>query len=253
MARYEIKRKGEKEFTQYTSPSEILGQLEKGFHFYNWIAELCVKENDKTAWTKKRDATADIGLEFHGLVETYINIKIKEQMPDMRMLLKDYNVNIKQMFYQFLLFEKNNVKKFLESEKPVVHEELCCAGTADFVFLDKENKICLCDLKTKNGIYGKEPAMQVSFYASARTTMSGDYEVKFKQDGQSWVKTFSYEPMFIHYTAILCIYRDFFNMDFIPVKEKDAPYLLQGFLRLLDYFYIISARKLNNKRAKKRQ
>lgn len=236
----------------YPSVTEILGQIDKGYNFYNWIAEICVKENDKNAWIKKRDKTADIGSAVHKLIEIYINIKIKKQIPDMYILLKDYDILVKQMFYEFLLFEKTYVKEFLESEKPVVNEVYCFAGTLDIVFIDKNNKVCLCDLKTKNGIYGKEPAMQIESYKLCRESMQGSYKVKFTQDDQSWEKIFNYDKIKIDYTAILCIYRDFFWTDFIPTKSKDILYLKIGFLKLLEYFYVIAARKLNNKRARER-
>jgi len=220
--------------------------------------------------------TADIGSELHKIVEAFINIKISmydvqetmfEGKITQEMYFLDYvskqKYNLKQMFYQFYNWQKKKVKKFIESEKPVCHKELCAAGTCDFLYQGFNDKIYMTDLKTtsfkpyKNKKTNKidyklkahypEHEIQDSFYCKARENMSGKYKVRFNQYNNNWTKVFNYKKVKIDGCKILYIERDFFNLYCHNVKDIENRQ--ECFESLLTYYYKVSKRQMNNYRA----
>lgn len=277
MARYEIMHVGiDKEFIQYTSPTVILGQLSKGDALIQWSADMAVNyikdtseyrtkddqeafivygrtvfSNAQYAWKKKRDNTADIGSELHALVETYINLRLNRDIDKVNEFMdhvKTLDINLKNMFYQFIVWQRKNVKRFIESEKQVVHTELCYAGTLDFTYEGFDNKIYCVDLKTSNAIY-KEHEIQIVSYKYARESMTGSYIIK-STFGDEYDKTIKSDSLKIDKCAILNISRDFFTLVFKIVRDEE--YKQKSFEALLSHFYISAKRRLNNKRAKAR-
>jgi hypothetical protein len=278
MARYTIKKIGtDKEFIKYTSPSTILGLLSKGDNLLVWSAEMAsnyIKNNseyrtkgeDKAyitygdrvfkdavyAWKNKRDNTADLGSELHSLVETWINMKLrdenKDKFDDFLYYIKQKGIQLKTMFYQFLWWEKQNVKRYIESEKTVVDTELCYAGTLDFCYEGFDGKIYCVDLKTSNQIY-KEHETQVVSYKYARESMKGVYIVH-SNFGPEYDKRIEADLLTIDECAILNISRDYFHLHYKIIK--DVEFKQKSFEALLVYFYTSAKRKLNNKRAKAR-
>jgi hypothetical protein len=284
MSRYEIKQIGvDDDYISYTSPSEVLGQLGKGDGLMQWGVNQAVDyvldrfnttspltatdiNDSRTAWKQTRDDTADVGSELHYLIETHINKRMQGLKPPYFITLE---VKLKQMYYQFLAWERKNVKRFIESEKPVLHRDLACAGTLDFVYEGYDGKIYCVDLKTSKTVY-KEHEIQVVFYKHARESMygkvygdnhendvfdfemiPGKYKVKFKQDCKQWVKIFDYSLISIDHCAILRISRDYFDLQFKVVR--DVEYKMKAYEALLTYFYTVSKRKLNNPRAVERR
>ena len=146
-------------------------------------------ENARYAWKNYRNVTADLGTQLHNLVESFINIRFKKLEDQHNIKYMDISseieylryiytldTNLKQMFYQFYIWQRDNVKQFIASEQTIVHEDLCYAGTLDFIYIDNEDKIVCCDLKTSNNIY-KEHEIQVCAYKTARESMEGKYEI----------------------------------------------------------------------------
>ena len=276
MVRYEIMKVGvDKDFIQYTSPSVILGQLSRGDFLLYWatgeaikyIKERCYDdcgdgyvsvsektlEKSKNAWKNKRDKTADIGTELHDLVEAYINMKLhkadQKQFDKFKEKLQNRKNNVRDMFYQFLVWSKDNVKKYIESEQHVVHKSLCYAGKLDFGYLGKDSKTYCVDLKTSNAIYSNHE-IQVVSYKYARETMDGEYVIK-SSFGKLYDKTLKLNKIKYDKCAILNISRDYFYLDFKVVKDEH--YKQESFKALLLYYYVSAKRKINNIRAKERR
>jgi hypothetical protein len=241
MARYTI------DGIKYPSVTTVLGLLGKGDALIQWAVNVSLEAKDKLGWKKYRDNTADIGSELHRLIETYINILLKDEEPIVKLLLKDASDNLKQMFYQFLVWENKNVTKYFESEKSIVHKDYCYAGTCDFVYLNKDNEVCMVDIKTSNAIY-PEHKTQVNAYMIARNSMQGNYNILFNVKNKEWEKDIFYPAFSIKKAEILLIARDDFYL-----KHEDCTdvYKTQAFLYLLSYYYTIAKRRMNNKRCRK--
>jgi hypothetical protein len=287
MARYTIKQVNEKDFVEYTSPSVVLGQLSKGDMLVQWSADMTadyiksystwiiesknitsvaidnIIQDARYAWKNKRDNTADIGSELHALIETYINLRIKNtNIDDFLNHIKRKTGNIKIMFYQFMIWEKKNVKRFIESEKTVVHTNLCYAGTLDFCYEGFDDKVYCVDIKTtsfkpykqkdkktdyKMNMYYKDHEIQVVSYKYAREAMTGSYVVCTNTHD----KTIVADNIKIDGCKVLYIERDFFNL--IDHDVKEVKLKQKSFEALLVYFYTSAKRRLkNNKRAEQR-
>lgn len=280
MNRYALRKQPEKDFIQYPSVTQITGQIDKGEGLLQWAVNMAVdyiKETDdlghaleinlrdqyfaikeyvlnnaRAAWKNKRDQTADIGTELHDIIEKYIkhSIKVKNALwldnDQIRSHLKDRSPELIQMFMQFLLWTKKNVKRFIESEKPVCCTEKCYGGTADMIFQNFNNEIVLCDLKTKNALYGDDK-FQVAAYKFARESMQGKYDVLFY--GKK--TTYEYKPIKIDRIAILKIARDYLDLEYKDYT-KEYDFSIRSFLSLLSFFYMSKQRRLNNYRAKQR-
>ena len=233
---------------KYPSPSIILGELAKGEGFYRWIGKEALKNKKEDGYKIYRDSTASTGSELHNLIKCFIKMKIEGKHGSTKELLKDYDSQIKSMFMQFFFWQKDHVKEFLESEKPIVHEKECCAGTFDFSFIDQSGKKIIVDLKTSGYIYDTH-IMQVNFYKYARESMCGTYKIEFNQDNAHWTKYFKYGIISYDDCAILRISRES-KLQYKVVTDK---YKLQAFLLVLSYYYTVKKRRLNNNRAKNRK
>lgn len=309
MSRYKAKQLNvDKDWIEYVSPSQILGQLSKGEGLTQWAINCAIDyienykdkyigdfdgfhkplknvrinpemlEESRTAWKNIRDNTADIGSQLHILVEKFINIKIsmyKTTMYEGKKTKESYFLDyiskqpyqLKQMFYQFYVWQKKHVKRFIESEKPVIHRDLAYCGTLDYIYEGYDGLIYCDDLKTSNSIY-KTHETQVVSYKYARESMNPvksidmfesfvndneptKYQIQFNQDGNTWTKTFNYPLIKIDKCGILRISRDFLELEYKIVKEEENK--MRSFKALLTHFYSISARRLKNARAKNRK
>jgi hypothetical protein len=233
---------------EYPSPSIILGELAKGENFYNWIGREALKTGKEDGYKISRDKSASIGSELHNLIECFVKMKIEERPGNIKYFLKDYDSQIKSMFMKFFHWQKENVKKFLESEKPIVHEKECCAGTFDFSYIDHSGRKIIVDLKTSGKIYDTH-IMQVNFYKHARQSMCGNYKIMFNQCNAHWTKCFEYDIIKYDDCAILRISRES-ELEYKVVTDQ---YKLQAFLLVLSYYYTVKKRRLNNNRAKNRK
>lgn len=245
MARYLI------DDVEYVSPTEILGLLGKGDALLYWASDLALKHNDRNAFKKFRDNTKDIGHDFHTIVESFINMKIQKIKNESFMKQEVFNdYNLHQMFLQFYSWQKKNVKQFIKTEGQVVHEDLCYAGTYDFIWEDFDDMIHLTDLKTKNVLYGEEK-FQLSAYKEAYESMEKEtYKIHNKVNGNEWDVILKHVPLKIDYIDILKISRDYFEEIELKDFSIDHERNFQAFDGLLDYFYYSAKRKLNNKRVK---
>jgi Fe-S-cluster containining protein len=267
---YKIQKLGvDPEPLSYINNTSITGLLDKPYlkqwavdlaikhirdNCYNEISgyHLCELDFDIMANAHKQrlNETADIGSELHKLVEQYVNIRLNinkwDYIRDFEDYIKAQAYNLKQMFYQFYIWQKKNVKQFLESERFVVHQELCYAGTLDFIWLGYDDKIYCTDLKTSNSIY-KEHELQCSAYKQARESMEGEYKIYCQYGNENWIKVYNYDKMKIDEVSILNIERDFFNLEHKIIKDVDN--LQVAFNYLVGFYYAFAKRRLNNNRA----
>ena len=237
----------------YVSATTITGLLGGGDALVQWAVNESFKQNNKQGWKKMRNETCDIGHEFHSLVEIYINIKIKGNIPDLNVLFpKEIDINLRQMFYQFLVWEKYNVKFFILSESQVVNEKFCYAGTFDFIYINMNDDVCLVDIKTKNEIY-PDVKMQLSAYKHAIESMTEKkYIIHCERNGNEWDKSLVHSIIKIDKIQCLKIARDFFDLQLYDYTN-DEKYAWSAFCGLLQFYYNFKKRRANNRRAKERR
>ncbi len=126
-----------------------------------------VKKRASLAWREKRDQAGSTGTIVHELCQQYIEKRIEYEQknatykPEMPI-----NDTVQQAFTKFLLWERQNVKRWIATEKVVYSRKQNCAGTLDCLYISLDDKLCLADIKTSKGIY---PSFnyQVAFYKYA--------------------------------------------------------------------------------------
>lgn len=299
MAKYKIQKLNvDKEPLTYINTTDITGIIDKSAFLKQWAADLTIDyiedtkkqyteenkeclyyhvewndfdkilENARNAHKQKLEETRDIGSELHYIVDLFISGYNTGLNNDVKHFTKDYDADIKAMFMAFYDWQKENVKEFLESEKVVCNQELCYAGKLDFIYIDMNNNIVCCDLKTSNDIY-KEHQLQVVAYKMARESMYDkipgedykndvfDFEFKdatykiYKEfNGQKWHEKINYPKIKIDKCGILNINR---NAELNYKEVKDVDNLQNAFKGLLSFYYAYANRRLNNYRAKERK
>jgi len=103
----------------------------------------------------KRDEAADAGTLAHQMVENYINDvnilpsldQISGEIPD------DIFIKAKQGFDNYLNWSQNNKMIIVAQEMELVSEEYKFGGCPDAIAYDSQNRLCLLDWKTSNGVY----------------------------------------------------------------------------------------------------
>lgn len=103
----------------------------------------------KLAWRVKRDSAGDIGTLVHKWIEQHINWKLgkgeKPELPENDVL---NNAAIK-----FMSWAKEEQITFTDSEKKIYSLKHNIAGTCDFLYITKDGKLGIGDIKTSKGIY----------------------------------------------------------------------------------------------------
>lgn len=118
--------------------------------------EQVCKEAVKAHERNKLDA-ADVGTVAHKAVEQWIKTKKQPKLEG----------KAKHIFDNFKLMVKEEKIKFLESERSIYSRKYWYAGTYDFL-CDIGGELYLGDLKTSNGIYGREYFAQMAGYEICR-------------------------------------------------------------------------------------
>lgn len=137
----------------------LLPKIEEG----KKISEKDIVEALYASETTKEKA-ASLGDDIHAWIERYIshrlNLKGFEDMPEM-----PENPAVLTGVTSFLEWEATHKVKFLWTEKVVYSKKYDYIGTADFG-AKVDGKVCLCDIKTGNGMYNSVRA-QTAAYAMA--------------------------------------------------------------------------------------
>lgn len=100
----------------------------------------------KRAHTKARDKAGDKGTIIHEKIEEYVNQCLNENNGEPMEASGNY-------VEQFAHWARENVSKFVFSEKRLYSEKHWYAGTVDIIYRDKNDKLWIADVKTSNGIY----------------------------------------------------------------------------------------------------
>lgn len=118
---------------------------------------------------------ADLGTQIHDWCEQYIKFKLKEKGATMPEMPEDPQVA--QGASAFLAWEKEHKVKFLWTEKVLYSLKYDYIGKGDFAAV-VDGLICLCDIKSGNGMYNSVRA-QTASYAKA-----DEEESKIKYGGR---------------------------------------------------------------------
>ena len=118
---------------------------------------------------KTKDKAADLGSVIHEWCEAYINHQIDPKKHPMPEMPEDANVQVGAT--SFLEWVDNHKVKFISSEQVFYSKKHDYIGTGD-IKAHVDGKLCLCDIKTGNGLYNSVRA-QTAAYAKADEEESG--------------------------------------------------------------------------------
>lgn len=101
------------------------------------------------AWKMKRDAAGDMGTLVHLWIEEYIKWKLgKGEKPDL-----PENPILNKSAVKFLSWAKAEGITFTDTERKIYSFKHNIAGTCDFLYVTKDGKLGIGDIKTSKGIY----------------------------------------------------------------------------------------------------
>lgn len=111
------------------------------------------------AWRMKRDAAGGIGTLIHDWIEGYIKWKLKlGEKP-----IPPENDILRASVTKFLLWERAEGVTFTATEKKIYSLKHNIAGTCDFLYVTKDGKLGIGDIKSSKGIYDSF-SLQVAAY-----------------------------------------------------------------------------------------
>lgn len=177
--------------------TNVLKIISKGEAFDNWLRSK--GQESKTLLSE----AGDIGSSLHQRLE-----EIGKGIPINREALKDQE---KAWVEKFDQWSKENIEKFIETERPVWSLKDGYAGTLDSIVLLKGGQVtALLDYKTSKYIYDTYD-LQVSAYVKAyeemfKVKINTAYILRFdKTDGKLEVK--EVKGIHVHYEVFLCALR----------------------------------------------
>ncbi len=179
----------------------------------------------------------DTGTIVHDLIEKYIKFE--------SMTSEGLNQEVDKSFSAFLTWEKENINKWLESEKKIYNEKICYAGTMDALAEMKDGKIYLIDFKTSKGFYDGYDE-QLSAYRYARGHLR-DCEIEFVHSVKD--KIFKKKEQFPHVEIDGMGILRLDKLTGMPEwKDYSDKYerSLKAFFTLTDYYYLAKNRRLKN-------
>lgn len=116
------------------------------------IDELTISTIAKSAplaWRVKRDSAGDLGTLIHAWIEEHIKWKLgKSEKPDMPVHEGMVSATLK-----FLQWEKEEGITYTDTEKKIYSIKHNIAGTCDFLYVTRDGKLGIGDIKTSKGIY----------------------------------------------------------------------------------------------------
>lgn len=98
----------------------------------------------------KRDSAGESGTLAHLMVEAHIN---KEALPSPDEYPKEIWEQASQGYSNYLQWAENNKIIIVDQEMEMVSEKYKFGGCPDAVGYDSQNRLCLLDWKTSNGVY----------------------------------------------------------------------------------------------------
>lgn len=209
------------------------GEVSKIYQITDEILTIAEKEYKTVSKT-----ALDVGSQTHDLIKNYIRSG-KDKTS-----IKNYSDEVQNAFLAFLEWEKKNDVTWVESEQPIVHIEICYAGTLDaLAYLN--GKLTVIDFKTSKKIY-PEYKMQVAAYVYARNYISGETVKCVNREGEQY-DIFYQGYGKIEHGGILRIDKETGIPEYKDVS-KEILVQFDCFLHLLDYYYASADRRLKNNR-----
>ncbi len=177
------------------------------------------------------------GTIVHDLIEKYIK--------EGSIVVGKSNHEVDNSFSAFRNWERENINKWLESEKKIYSKQYCYAGMMDALAEMKDGKIYLIDFKTSKGFYDGYDE-QISAYRYARTNLR-DVKVKFVHDkkDQIFEKVEDFTNVNIDGMGILRLDKLTGMPEWKDYSDK-YDRALKAFLTLTDYYYLSKNRRLKN-------
>lgn len=169
-----------------------------------------VLEEARLAHRKKKEKAGDAGTDVHGSLEQIIKTSITQHeglIPESIEALWN-----NEQVTKFCNWARENKVKFLVSEMRVYSEAHWFAGTLDFL-CEINGKRFIGDIKTSNGIYGREYFAQCAAYRLAleeagEAGFEGSVVIRVGKDGSFEEKySFDYETDKNLFLACLQVYR----------------------------------------------
>jgi len=112
------------------------------------IEELLIEA--KTEWKNIKDEAMNIGTEVHKMIENHIKSIINKT--DMPKYEGEYRKEVENGYLAFLEWEKENITKWIASEKTVICKEFGYAGTLDAI-AELKDGVYYIDFKSSKGFY----------------------------------------------------------------------------------------------------
>ena len=112
----------------------------------------------RTVHRKKKEKAGSVGTDTHKIIEYLIKFAITNNQGFL-----SEGVDENKLVENFRKWAIKNKVQFLESEKRMFSKKYWVGGTCDFTCII-DNKKYVGDIKTSNGIYGREPFAQTACY-----------------------------------------------------------------------------------------
>lgn len=135
-----------------------------------------ILEEARTAYAKKRDKAGQKGTDTHALVEKLILywITTSDGNPIGLPIDGQFTTDEYTAITPFVLWAQNNVDRFIAAEQRLYSEKHGYAGTCDFIYLDKEGKLIIGDLKTFPKMWSADAFIQMGAYSVAWSELTGE-------------------------------------------------------------------------------
>jgi len=128
----------------------IIGRFKDSGGLLYWACEQgkAIERGEISNLYDKRDAAADAGTLAHALVEAHINELPLPPVPD-----DDIGKQAQQGFQNYIEWADNNRIKIVKQEMELVSEIYQFGGCPDAMGIDNQERLCILDWKTSNGVY----------------------------------------------------------------------------------------------------
>ena len=124
----------------------------------------------RKAHTRRKESAGQKGTDAHALVEEYI----KWCLTDPTSKFSPNSVKDFEAIRPFIQWAQENDVRFIAAEQRLYSETHKFAGTCDFVYLDKDGKLTIGDLKTFPKMWSADPFIQMGAYSLAWAELTGE-------------------------------------------------------------------------------
>ena len=180
----------------------------------------------------------DMGTDLHNLLDLYIQGKNVD--------IKDYNEYIQKSFLEFVRWDRENVKEWIDNEMTVYSEHFLYAGRLDAVVRLKDGKVYIIDFKTGhvNDNYKKQLAAYKHAIEEKKTV--DEIIINLDRNNEIFKSTQKVKNYDIDGLLVLQFQKDSEKILKIHDYTKHYEHSINSFLKLLDWFYADKKRRLKN-------